>query len=94
MFKSVHSSIKFNGRQVVISDLCPTDVELQPLCLRDSNSKVEKYSFANVKMHVGNLIIGERYIEPQGKIVIKNEATGDECEIEYKARGNWFNNAN
>ena len=42
-------------------------------------------------MHVGNLIMGERYIEPQGKTVIKNEITGEVCEIDFKTRGKWFN---
>jgi hypothetical protein len=45
-------------------------------------------------MHVGNLIVGEKYIEPQGKITIKNQSTGDTCEIDYKPRSGWFNNEN
>ena len=32
-------------------------------------------------MVVGNLVIGEHYIEPQGTATITNIATGDECVI-------------
>ena len=36
------------------------------------------------------MVWGERYIEPAGTIVIKNESTGETCELEYKSRGGWF----
>ena len=38
------------------------------------------------KLYVGNLLIGERYIEPSGKVVVKNKTTGDYCDMEYKSR--------
>jgi hypothetical protein len=94
MFKSVHTTIKFNGRNVVVNDLCPTYVDIYPANLKDLPTKKEQYVFSNVKMHVGNLIIGERYIEPYGKVHIKNKTTGDTCETEFKARGSWFNGVN
>lgn len=38
-------------------------------------------------MVIGNLIIGETYIEPQGTIEIINHHTGERCELEFKQRG-------
>ena len=38
---------------------------------------------------VGNLVFGERYVEPQGASNIKNQDTGDTCEIEFKNRTGW-----
>lgn len=38
-------------------------------------------------MVIGNLIIGETYIEPQGTIEIINHNTGERCELEFKQRG-------
>lgn len=41
------------------------------------------------KLIVGNLIIGERFIEPSGPCSITNKETGDTCEVVYKTRGVW-----
>ena len=40
-------------------------------------------------MVIGNLIIGERYAEPQGPSRIVNETTGDYCDMDFKVRGAW-----
>ena len=44
-------------------------------------------------MIVGNLIIGERYVEPQGAANLKNITTGDTCEVIFKERG-WSTKSN
>lgn len=38
-------------------------------------------------MTVGNLIIGERYIEPTGSSLIVNQTTMETCTVQYKSRG-------
>ena len=38
---------------------------------------------------VGNLILGDRYIEPHGSCKISNKSNGDTCEIIYRPRDTW-----
>ena len=38
---------------------------------------------------IGNLFMGQQFIEPQGTASIKNLDTGHEVSIEFKARGAW-----
>ena len=38
-------------------------------------------------MTVGNLIIGERFIEPSGSSLIVNQTTMETCTVQYKSRG-------
>ena len=38
---------------------------------------------------IGNIIIGERYAEPQGPFIMTNTTTGDICEADIKPRGTW-----
>ena len=38
-------------------------------------------------MVIGNLIIGDTYIEPQGSIEVINHNTGERCDLEFKQRG-------
>jgi hypothetical protein len=38
-------------------------------------------------MVVGNIMIGERYVEPQGSAWIKCSKTGTSAEIQFKIRG-------
>ena len=40
-------------------------------------------------MVIGNLFIGERYAEPTGDSILKNETTGEFAEINFKPRGAW-----
>ena len=42
-------------------------------------------------MVVGNLVMGERYIEPQGTATILSVNTGDECVITFKPRSMFSN---
>lgn len=39
---------------------------------------------------VGNLFMGERYMEPQGIQKITNNNNGYTCESEYKARNTFY----
>ena len=41
-------------------------------------------------MVVGNLVIGERYIEPQGSSMVMNATSDEICTIEY-LQGGWSN---
>jgi oxysterol-binding protein 1 len=41
-------------------------------------------------MTVGNLMIGEKYIEPTGTSKILNQTTMETCVVSYKSRG-WSN---
>lgn len=59
----VKNQIKFNGRNVQAEDIYPTKVELYPKTLKGQK---ETYVLATPKLTVGNLLIGERYIEPTG----------------------------
>ena len=58
--------------------------------MKNNDVKKERYEIGNPKIYVGNLIMGERYIEPQGKTLIENKWTGDSCVLEYKTRGGWL----
>lgn len=49
----------------------------------------ERYQMTIPKLIVGNLVIGERYVEPQGPVRMENKNTGDVCDIMYKYRGVW-----
>lgn len=54
-----------------------------PKCLKGEK---ETYVLATPRLTVGNLLIGERYIEPTGSVIIKNITNGDTCNLDYKAR--------
>ena len=79
----VKNQIKFNGRNVSAEDIFPTKVDLYPKCLKGEK---ESYVLKTPKLTVGNLLIGERYIEPTGSVKIENTSNGDTCILEYKAR--------
>ena len=53
----------------------------------DGSKVAETYTYYPPMMVIGNLIIGEKYAEPQGLSRIVNETTGDYCEMDFKARG-------
>jgi hypothetical protein len=55
--------------------------------MKNDAVKKESYEISVPKIYVGNLIMGDRYIEPQGKTVIENKWTGDKCTCDYKIRG-------
>lgn len=50
------------------------------------NKFIEEYSFSNPKVLIGNLIIGETFIEPQGSIEVMNHSNGERADLEFKPR--------
>lgn len=84
--------MKFNGRQVIAEDLNPTIVDLWPEVLKGKDENKETYVLNTPKLNVGNLIMGERYIEPSGTVLLENKMTGDTCTLTYKSRGGFFTN--
>lgn len=87
LLKMVHTNIKFNGRQVTVVDNNPTMVDIFPECLKDQMIDKESYVLNTPKMHVGNIVVGERYVEPGGKILVENLMNGETCELDFKQRG-------
>ena len=83
--KNLHNSIKFNGRNVTCEDHNPTIVDLRPL-----NARSENYNLNTPKLIVGNLIVGQRYIEPIGKTTCENTTLGIKCVLDFKARPGMF----
>ena len=47
------------------------------------NGDLEMYSATLPDVSVHNLVLGKMYIEVSGKCQVKNETTGDVCELEY-----------
>lgn len=56
----------------------------------DGSQVEEIYEFSVPTIVVGNLVIGEKYIEPAGAAWIKNLSTGDYCELNFIARSGWI----
>ena len=57
------------------------------------NGTKEAYLVKDPTLVVGNILVGERYVEPQGKGHITCEATGDRADIQFKERGFFANKA-
>ena len=57
--------------------------------MKDGTIFKERYECTMPKLVVGNLVIGERFIEPSGSVTMTNIDTGDTCEMVYKSRGTW-----
>ena len=58
------------------------------LDLLDDNGNVrERYYAKSPVIVVGNLFVGERFVEPQGEAFITCEETGDRADISFKKRG-------
>lgn len=72
----------FKGTSVTVNDSRDGFIELTL-----NNGSKERYSYTYPQMVVGNLMIGERYIEAQGTGVITNLATGITCDYEFHPRG-------
>lgn len=51
------------------------------------NKVKETYKAKSPTIVVGNLFVGERFVEPQGEALITCEDTGDRAEIKFKKRG-------
>jgi len=75
---------------VTVEDTLPIILDIFPDCLKNENIKKETYVMDRPKMHVGNLLFGERYIEPSGSTEIRNENTGESCTLDYLSREGWI----
>ena len=62
-------------------------INIFPTCKKKENKKYEEYSFTPHKTLIGNLFIGETYIEPYGISTIRGYDTGFISEIDNKQRG-------
>lgn len=82
LLKTVNANIKFTGKSIAIQE---TDKFF--LSLFHKSPEEELYTFTNPKIMVGNLIIGDAYIEPTGACSVTNHKTGETAEIDFKARG-------
>ena len=51
--------MSFTGKSVQVQDQLPVQIEIQ---LEDGTKEI--YTYTRPKIVVGNLVIGERYIEP------------------------------
>jgi len=78
--------MSFNGTSV-----CVTDSRKTNITLKLPDGRKETYSFLFPSMVVGNLMIGTRYIEAQGKGTIINENLGISCDFEFHPRA-WTSN--
>jgi hypothetical protein len=85
--KSLQTFIKLTTRNVQIQDIYPTVIDLQPVCLKGDT---ETYIFDTPKLTIGNLVVGEKYIEPAGVISIRNSKSGEICILNFKPRQTGF----
>jgi hypothetical protein len=81
--KSLQTFIKLTTKNVVVQDFNPLFINIEPKSL---NGQVETYTFETPKMTIGNLVVGEKYIEPAGIINIKNITSGELCIMNFKPR--------
>lgn len=81
MRRTIESVQQFTGKQVRVFDKNWGEVYI------NVGDKRELYKFKEANMVVGNIMIGERYCEPQGASEIVCEETGDVASITFKVRG-------
>jgi len=79
---------KFTGKKIEVADENKGTLDVK-YKKPDGSFLEEQYTFSMPTLVIGNLVIGERYIEPQGSSFIENITTGDKCECTYKMRGIW-----
>lgn len=79
--------LKFTGKAILAIEENSVFVKLYPVCKKKEAKNYEDYIFSANKTYIGNLLIGDTYIEPQGISTVVNHDTGDKCEIDYKIRG-------
>lgn len=83
-YKTCQSKMSFTGTQVAVSDPNKTVINL---FLKDGTS--ETYTFEHPRMVVGNMMMGTRYIEACGKVLIS--APLAEADLEFHGRA-WTSN--
>lgn len=84
--KSYDAKVKFQGKNCVVTDNDHMYLTLFPTSLAGSEKKSERYIISQPKMMVGNVIIGEIYLEPFGSSTVVNHDTGESAEFEFRAR--------
>ncbi|KAF4631225.1 hypothetical protein G7Y89_g6908 [Cudoniella acicularis] len=57
------------------------------IVLRLSDGKDELYSWNVATLFLRNVVMGEKYIEPVGTMVVTNETTGSRASVEFKTKG-------
>lgn len=72
---------QFTGKQVKVFDQNWGEIDLTV------GEMIESYRFKEANMVVGNIVMGERYCEPQGQSEIRCDTTGDSASIMFKVRG-------
>ena len=80
--KTIDGKVKFTGRSILAEDNNRYYIKLQ-----SEGQEVENFSFESPKTIIGNLIIGETYIEPQGMTEVINYKTGEKCQLDFFQRG-------
>lgn len=84
LFDTSETVQRFTGKSVQVTQKRSTRYRL---FLKDGTT--EEYEGQMPMLVVGNIIVGERYAEPQGPSKITNHTTGHVCLLDYKARGIW-----
>lgn len=79
---------RFTGKQVQITDSNLLKMSLT-VTRPDGTKFVEKYVANTPMLVIGNIMIGERFAEPQGACRFTNESTGEVADVNYKPRGLW-----
>ena len=88
MFNVAHAHQKFTGKKLEVTD--PNLVYVNLNVQKPGGIQFqEKYTLKTPMLVIGNLVIGERYVEPSGAARIVNESTGDVADLEFKPRGIW-----
>lgn len=59
-------------------------IKIYPTCLKKEKKNYEEYTFNPNKTLIGNLFIGETYIEPYGMAVVECHDNGYIAEVDYK----------
>ena len=80
----------FRGNKVEVSNSNITDLTLT---LPDGST--EKYTKTFPNLVIGNLMVGEKFIEAQGTMTCVNETLGISCEMKLHPRAwtsNWYTN--
>ncbi|KAG9238092.1 Oxysterol-binding protein-domain-containing protein [Amylocarpus encephaloides] len=57
------------------------------IILRLPDGKEERYSWNTATVFLRNVVMGEKYVEPVGTMVVTNETTGAKASVEFKQKG-------
>jgi len=76
--------LKFTGKALYAEEMNSVFIKIFPSCLKKEKRNFEDYTFTPNKTLIGNLFIGETFIEPFGVSTVKGYDTGFVSEVEYK----------